>query len=213
MNEKIEMHLKDRFAEVANLMPENEHLANAVIARARHGQRRRVAFMSGIAASALGITLVSADVAGLGLTPQDTATITSAGASHQRTGQVPDAPLADCEPPRSSSDIGRRSFGFDGTVISITTPSSTSENSPLRYATVAFKVNEWFKGGEAKSTAVIMAAPLASREIRGESGPAYEVGSRLLVSGERRGDSLVAWGCGYTLYYSSTTATSWRTAF
>ena len=47
--------------------------------------------------------------------------------------------------------------------------------------------------------------------------PAYQIGTRLLVSGTPRwgGAPLadpIAWGCGFTRYYSRATAAEWSTA-
>jgi hypothetical protein len=118
--------------------------------------------------------------------------------------------MTDCEPPGSVADIAERSFSFDGTVTVIGTPTA-SDASMSRYTTVTFAVNEWFKGGKGESTSVTMPAPLESGEIQGEAGPSYGKGSRLLVSGERLGDTLRAWGCGYTRYADATTSADWRT--
>ena len=50
-----------------------------------------------------------------------------------------------------------------------------------------------------------------------EAPPSYEVGTRLLVSGESRyGEGIskdgVAWGCGFTRYYDTETASAWLAA-
>ena len=47
--------------------------------------------------------------------------------------------------------------------------------------------------------------------------PTFRVGTRLLVSGRGRnegtsGQTVVAWGCGFTRYYDPATADSWRAA-
>jgi hypothetical protein len=63
-----------------------------------------------------------------------------------------------------------------------------------------------------------MAAPAAGAATGAEGGaPGYRIGTRLLVSGMPRwgGAPLadaIAWGCGFTRYYSPATAAAWATA-
>lgn len=78
---------------------------------------------------------------------------------------------------------------------------------------MTFTVHEWFRGGSGDSVTVDLAAPggFAGR------GKDYELGTRLLVSGEPRwgGEALerpIAWSCGFTRYHDVETATAWREA-
>ena len=55
------------------------------------------------------------------------------------------------------------------------------------------------------------------KAVTGEAGGyVYDIGSRLLVSGEPRWegsplDAPIAWGCGFARYYDPQTAAVWRT--
>lgn len=78
---------------------------------------------------------------------------------------------------------------------------------------VTFEVREWFAGGRGERVTVDL-QPVGGLE---DPGPAYGVGSRLLVSGEARWGGApmkapIAWGCGFTRYHDAATATAWREA-
>ncbi len=113
----------------------------------------------------------------------------------------------------SPERVAERAFAFDGTVTGIG-PAQTNHSPapvPLNLRSVTFRVNNWFKGGSAGTAVVDMDAPDAG------STTAYRIGTRLLVSGMPRwgGAPLteaVAWGCGFTRYYSPSTAAAWATA-
>ena len=134
-----------------------------------------------------------------------------------RTGPVgEDGRAASCAEGYSSKTIGNRSFAFDGTITKIG-PGSTNkpDRGILDTAAVSFAVDEWFKGGLGDSVTVdLMALPSA---VADDGTPAYEVGTRLLVSGEPRwgGPPLqdaIAWSCGgFTRYYEPAVADDWRT--
>ena len=73
---------------------------------------------------------------------------------------------------------------------------------------VTFRVNQWFSGGEARTFRVDLQVPEDS----------FDIGSRLLVSGESRwGEAdladAIAWGCGFTRYHDAKTAREWQQAF
>ena len=74
-------------------------------------------------------------------------------------------------------------------------------------------MREWFAGGRGETVTVDL-QPAGGLE---DPGPAYGVGSRLLVSGEARWGGVplaapIAWGCGFTRYHDAATATAWREA-
>lgn len=78
---------------------------------------------------------------------------------------------------------------------------------------VTFVVHEWFSGGDGPQVTVDMGGPESGGAP--ELDPVYEVGTRLLVTGEPRwgGSPLqdaIAWGCGFTHYYDAQTASVWR---
>jgi hypothetical protein len=93
--------------------------------------------------------------------------------------------------------------------------SDRGDDADLDLPGVTFKVQEWFSGGRAGTVTVDMQAGPAA--IGEDPVHVYDVGSRLLVSGEARwgGSPLeapIAWGCGFTRYYDRQTAAAWRSA-
>lgn len=120
---------------------------------------------------------------------------------------------ASCVETYSGATIDNRDFAFDGTVVAIG-PGATSNSGSggLGTAAVTFRVNEWFKGGSDDTVTVDMGASTSSAK---HQAPAYEEGTRLLVSGEPRwgGEPLneaIAWSCGFTRYYEPAVADEWR---
>ncbi len=111
-----------------------------------------------------------------------------------RTGAVELGPRAPCDATYSATEVGSRDFAFDGTITSIVGD------------VVTFEPREWFVGERdlRATTSVGMAPPTDPGPS--ETGPAYGVGDRLLVSGDDR----IAWGCGFTRYYDTGTARAWR---
>lgn len=81
---------------------------------------------------------------------------------------------------------------------------------------MTFKVNEWFKGGGNDTVTVDLMSPTS--KVAGNDTPAYEKGTRLLVSGEPRWEGqpledALAWSCGgFTSYYEQALADEWRAA-
>jgi hypothetical protein len=132
----------------------------------------------------------------------------------------PDSAVS-CVKEYSPQEVARRSFAFDGTVTGIgQATTGRSDRGPLSLAGVTFEINEWFKGGSEDTVMVDLPPPVAAGRSRegSESSSAYEVGTRLLVSGEPRWGGLaplkdpIAWGCGFTRYWDQKTAEDWRTA-
>jgi len=112
--------------------------------------------------------------------------------------------------------IGNRDVAFDGTVLSIgpgTTNWPGEGRGDLDLASVTFQVNEWFAGGDGDTVAIDMGGPT---EPEGGQAATFEVGTRLLVSGEPRWggaplDRPIAYGCGgFTRYYEEALAEEWR---
>lgn len=146
------------------------------------------------------------------------ATLTAPTADpHGRTGPLGGAGTASCVQAYSPAALPERAFAFDGTVSTVAR-GTTDEPGRGRLDTVAvtFVVHEWFKGGAARTATVDLMAPGSS----GADGdpPAYEEGTRLLVSGEPRWggeplDDPIAWTCGgWTRYYEQAVADDWRSA-
>lgn len=140
----------------------------------------------------------------------------SALAGSVRTGPLGDGgATASCVESYSVTTIGNRAFAFDGTVVAIA-PGATnrSGNGVLDTVAVSFAVHEWFAGGTAETVTVDLIGPTS--KIAGDETPAYEEGTRLLVSGEPRWggeplDDAIAWSCGgFTRYYEAAVADEWR---
>lgn len=131
-----------------------------------------------------------------------------------RTGSLPENGAASCVELYNAKTIGNRAFAFDGTITNVS-PGGTNkaDKGTLDTVAVTFQVNEWFKGGTSPTVKIDLMSP--TNNIAGDDTPAYEQGTRLLVSGEPRwgGEPLtdaIAWSCGFTRYYEATVADAWR---
>jgi hypothetical protein len=117
----------------------------------------------------------------------------------------------------SPAGVAGRGFAFDGTVEQIGPGQSDRAGAGrLGYAGVTFAVHEWFVGGSADSVTVDMPPP-SEQVTLDESPPSYQVGDRLLVSGEPRWggaplEDAIAWGCGFTRTYDAGIAKEWLAA-
>lgn len=116
---------------------------------------------------------------------------------------------ASCVESYSAETLRQRAFAFDGTIVSIT---QTLNNDP--YVAVSFRVDEWFAGAGPDTITLDMLPPHRSSL----GGPEYDIGSRLLISGEPRFggaplESPVAWMCGFSRTYDGATADVWRDTF
>lgn len=139
----------------------------------------------------------------------------------ERSGPLPEGGAASCAFEPTEENLARRAFAFDGTVAAIDGPAAVAdEGDDLGYAQVTFDVVEWYVGGDDRQVVVQMTPPVGlSTDVTAEGGPSYEVGTRLLVSGEPRwgGDDpladAVGWGCGFTVYWDAQTAQTWGRVF
>jgi hypothetical protein len=106
----------------------------------------------------------------------------------------------------SEETLGRRSFAFDGVVLSISSAVDPQAPDPdVVLGRAEFDVTRWYAGGSGESVSVWMQRPVV-------------VGEHLLVSGEPRWggqplDDAIAWECDFTTAYSPTDAASWAGAF
>lgn len=149
-------------------------------------------------------------------TPAVTPPPTAESTPDRRRDAAPGGGAARCVEQYLPRAVDRRAFAFDGTVSDIA-PTPAGDRRDLGYVAVTFTVNEWFHGGQTDTVTVDMASPDAVLSETAVSGGSYEIGSRLLVSGEPRWggqplDDAVAWGCGFTRQYDPGTADRWRTA-
>ena len=135
----------------------------------------------------------------------------------RRIGPLPDGETSSCVMSYAASAVGELGFAFDGVVVDVgASVSDRGDGADLGLAGVTFEVREWFSGGEGRTVTVDMLPP-STAAILSDVDYAYGVGSRLLVSGQPRwgGSPLqqpIAWGCGFSRYYDSATATAWREA-
>lgn len=133
------------------------------------------------------------------------------------TEPVDGGETASCFERYDSAAVARRAFAFDGTITKIRpVPRTMVGEAVLDTVAVTFSVNEWLRGGRASTVTVQMYPPAGIRSSSAES-PIYNIGTRLLVSGEPRWgggplDEPIAWSCGFTRNYDPTTANAWRRA-
>ncbi|SCG40084.1 hypothetical protein [Micromonospora humi] len=229
MNQSTERELRELFAADAADAPDESAVAAAAVRRV-HRRRRTL-----VVAAATTAVIVAAGVYGVhrpAATPQarppvtsSLAPVASAPAADLPAGVKPGDPLAvgeaQCVKTYSPRALAEQAFAFDGTVTGIG-PARTGRGTqpPRDLRSVTFQVHTWFRGGSA-GTAVVDMSPPAARAGTGDATsehvPAYRIGTRLLVSGTPRwgGAPLadpIAWGCGFTRYYSPSVAAGWTAA-
>ncbi|GAA3568618.1 hypothetical protein [Kribbella ginsengisoli] len=112
--------------------------------------------------------------------------------------------------------LRKQAFAFDGTVLAIEEPSAGHSLFIRRgYTMVTFKVNHWYKAGTADQVRVLVPGPVDPQWAKNmsEAGLYFEVGSRLLVSGQLLGGEQAAWSCGFSRPYDEGTARKWAGTF
>jgi hypothetical protein len=217
MNQQVERELRELFSEDAQRAASSAALAEIarrVVARRRQTRRAWTGGILVAATATVAATVVAVVTASD--RPADSRGDRLAASPRDATGTpLPDSGARRCVEQYSSSAIAGRAFAFDGTVTTITAGQTDQSDSSLALDAVTFTVNEWFVGGSDKTVTVDMMPP--DPDGLAETPPIYDVGTRLLVSGEPRwgGAPLtdpVAWGCGFTRYYDDATADNWRAA-
>jgi len=209
MTLQVEDQLRELFAEDARRAPVDGGLADGVVRQVK--RRRRIQF--GAVALPTIVILVAGGLAFAQRDNQSVPTPMTAPSATQRSGALPDGATASCVYPPDDEHLAERAFAFDGTVTAIGSPRTNRSGNPhLPLASVTFRVNEWFRGGHGPTSVVDVDA------LGEDSPPPYEIGTRLLVSGEPRWggkplDNAIAWGCGFTRYYDTDAVASWRNAF
>jgi hypothetical protein len=170
--------------------------------------------MKRIALAAVGLGLILA----LAACAEDASGRDPGNPTADRTGPLPDGADASCVESYAPQAVSNRSFAFDGEVVKIgASVSDRGDGADLNLPGVTFEVREWFSGGQGDTVTVDMQGAAADSASSSELGDAYDIGSRLLVSGEPRwgGSPLtepIAWGCGFSRYYDAETAAAWRDA-
>jgi hypothetical protein len=226
MNQSTEHELRALLAADAADAPDERAVAAAAVRRVHHRRRTLTA-----AAATTAVLIAAVGAYRPYTTPQAQPPDTSASiaptapAVGPPAGAAPGDPLgsaaAQCAKPYSPETLAEQAFAFDGTVTGIG-PGRTArdEDPPLDLRSVTFRVHTWFTGGAGTTAVVDMPPPTAGAgtdDVTSENGPAYQIGTRLLVSGMPRwgGAPLtdaIAWSCGFTRYYSPATAADWATA-
>jgi hypothetical protein len=227
MNQSTEHELRALLAADAADAPDERAVAAAAVRRVHHRRRTLTA-----AAATTAVLIAAAGAYRPYTTPQAQPPDTSASiaptapaAVDPPAGAAPGDPLgsaaAQCAKPYSPETLAEQAFAFDGTVTGIG-PGRTArdEDPPLDLRSVTFRVHTWFTGGAGTTAVVDMPPPTAGAgtdDVTSENGPAYQIGTRLLVSGMPRWGGApmtdaIAWSCGFTRYYSPATAADWATA-
>jgi len=146
----------------------------------------------------------------------DRSAVASAGsepAPDNEGGPLPEGGAVSCVESYSPETLQNRAFAFDGIVVRLgPSVSDRGDDGDLDLAGITFEVREWFVGGDADEVTVDLQSV---GEGTAEEDLPFQVGTRLLVSGEPRWggaplDSPIAWGCGFSRYYDEQTATAWR---
>lgn len=143
----------------------------------------------------------------------------TAGYTTPAAAETPSRPLGQnaatsCVDDYDLTTLVDRAFAFDGTVTTIGENTSPADDPDL-YIDLTFDVHEWFAGDGPRSVTVEMFSPGVRTSVETAD---YEIGSRLLISGEPRWggtplESPVVWMCGFSRTYDSSTAANWRQAF
>ena len=227
MSSRTEQQLRDLFDLDAAQAPPAQGLAVGARHRARRHRQVRLAQVAGVGLVVLlaagTLTSTRGWLPPVGTAPQAAAPTASTGltpaplaSSAGQVGPLPDGNAAKCAVAYSPSAVSGQAFAFDGTVTSVGPARSNRAGGELDLTGVTFRVNQWFRGGATDMVTVDLTPPdvLSAEEAIGKGGQTYEVGTRLLVSGEPRWggmplDNALASGCGFTRYYSPSEAAQW----
>jgi hypothetical protein len=144
--------------------------------------------------------------------PQSTVGDTTPESTEAPSRQLGQDAAMSCVEDYDVTTLVGRAFAFDGAVAAIAEDRSSGDDP---YIDVTFDVFDWFVGDGPDIVNVEMFPP-GNRTSVGTAN--YEVGSRLLISGEPRWggtplEAPVAWMCGFSRTYDTDTAASWREAF
>lgn len=225
MSSPTEQQLRDLLAAEADAAPRAIGLADGALRKVRRRRRIQLACAGGVAGLVVVATGVSViDASG----PKDSPVVASAestgGGNRTSTNDGPSpagAPLqgatASCVEEYSPAAVAGRAFAFDGTVTAVGPARSDRPGVELDLSGVTFRVHTWFRGGAGGTVTVDMDTPLGPTTSAEPSALPYDIGTRLLVSGEPRWggeplDAAIAWSCGFTRPYDAQTAAEWAAA-
>ncbi|MFI5712005.1 hypothetical protein [Kribbella sp. NPDC051620] len=186
--------------------------AQAAVRQAAPTRRRTPVMAMGIAAGVAVLAVVGAVVSG---SQQETPPV----AGNQPTAPTPSyrsGGAASCVAAPEGEWLRKQAFAFDGTVLTIEEPGDgPSLFIRQHYTLVTFKVGHWYKAGPAEQVQILVPGPVDPQTAAGstEEGLYFEVGSRLLVSGQVIGGVQTAWSCGFSRPYNEGTAREWAGTF
>ena len=227
MSSPTEQQLRDLLAAEAAAAPRAVGLAEGALRKVRHRRRVRTAWATGLVAVAA-VTTGLLTIEEFGQRPQDSAVAVSVESTGERSPTSSDpapnpagAPVegtaASCVEEYSPAAVTGRAFAFDGTVTAIGPARSNRPGVELELSGVTFRVHTWFRGGSGDTVTVDLDTPRGTLSSAEPSVPTYDIGTRLLVSGEPRWggaplDAPIAWSCGFTRSYDAQTAAEWSAA-
>jgi hypothetical protein len=214
--DRAEADLRAFFEAEALDAPASGTVERAVLDGAAHARRARrrsaVGLGLGLAAAAVVVGFVLPAPGGGSRLPVPGAP------SAVRTGGLPNGPAMDCAEEYTPANVVERPLAFDGTITKIgPAASDRGPDTAVGYVGVTFAVGEWFRGGSGP-TVVVDLLDVPGSGVVLDGPPPFEVGTRLLVSGEPRWggaptDAAVGWPCGFVRYYDADTAARWRRVF
>jgi hypothetical protein len=183
-------------------------------------RRRRLVAITAALAIVVAATITAGSLLGWWPAPHTTV-VTHDAAPAQTQGDQPQGDVfaggsvGSCVEEYNPQNLARRGFAVDATVVSIGTSSPSGDVGGDPFVPVVLQVNHWYRGGSAVQITVGMLPPLVKSTV---GNTTYQVGSRLLVSGEdRNGDTKftdpLAWSCGFTRWYGDADAQIWAQAF
>lgn len=230
MSSRTEQQLRDLFDLDAAQAPPAERLAAGARHRARRHRQVRLAQVVGVGLVVLLAAGTLSSTHGwlppVGTVPQAAVPTASTGlrpapiaSAAGQVGPLREGNAAKCAQAYSPAAVSGRAFAFDGTVTDIGPAATHRAGGELDLVRVTFHVHQWFRGGATDVVTVDLTPPdvISAEEAIGRGGRTYGVGTRLLVSGEPRSgglplDNALAWGCGFTRYYSPSEAAQWAAA-
>ena len=122
----------------------------------------------------------------------------------RREGEVPFDGTYACvrgDGPYLPEQVLKGEVALDGTITKV------EPSSSIRGPIVTVRVEEWFRGG----TGPVVRVQFWPPETGDDGTRSYDIGSRLLISGDHGPGSLISgWPCGATRYYDPGTADRWR---
>ncbi len=217
MTDTVENGVRRVSADDAERAPVSESLALDALRKVRRNRRARAAWTAGSLVAAASVAVAAIAATGGGETPGSQGGPNQIAGSDviQGSGPLPGNGAGRCVEDYTAAAAIGRSFAFDGTVATIDPGATAQTSGSLGLVSVTFTVNEWFVGGSGYTATVSMMPPEPAIGPSQDSAAIYEVGTRLLVSGEPQWggaplEDAVAWGCDFTRYFDQATADAWR---